>query len=425
MGQTIAQKIISRVAGRETVEPGEFVMVSPDYTVGCEMYWPMHAQHMRDMGIDKFANADKVVMVIDHTTYTSTGSIYGELQSDMREFAKRTGMKNFFDVGRGGLRHMVMVERGFARPGLFIFSDEPNIASVGVFGTLNMPISWEVLVTMVTDENWIQVPDTARITVTGKMGHGVYVRDLVQAVNRDFAASDTLLPMCLEYAGPGISELSLDNRQALLACAYHAGANTAIMEVDEKAMAWVEQRADGRPFYHYKSDDDANFALEKTYDLSDLTPLVTAPPVQSNVVEVGEVTGIKINQATVGSCASNRLDDLRAAAKILKGRQVASGVTMYISPGSQEIYGQAAAEGLLTTFTEAGAVVMSPGCNTCWGYLGVLNDGEVSISTHQENYRGRNGSFNSDVYLGSPYVVAASAVKGEIADPREMLADSV
>lgn len=423
MGQTIAQKIISRVAGREEVTPGEFVMVSPDYTVGCELYWPMHAKHMREMGVERFANPDKVILVVDHTTYTGTGTSYERLQSDLRAFVKRTGFKNFFDVGRAGLRHLVMVERGFARPGLFVFSDEPNIASIGAFGALNMPISWEVLVTMVTDENWIQVPDTARITVTGKMGHGVYVRDLVQAVNRDFAATDKLLPMCLEYAGPGIADLSLDNRQALLACAYHAGANTAIMEVDDKALAYVEKRAEGRPFYTCKSDPDAEFALEASYELSELSPFVTAPPVQSNVVEVGEVKGIKINQATVGSCASNRLDDLRAAAEILKGRQIASGVTMYISPGSQEIYAQAAAEGLLTTFTEAGAVVMSPGCNTCWGYLGVLNDEDVSISTHQENYRGRNGSFNAKVYLGSPYVVAASAVKGEIADPREMMAD--
>ena len=152
-------------------------------------------------------------------------------------------------------------------------------------------------------------------------------------------------------------------------------------------------------------------------------PFVTAPPVQSNVVEVGAVAGIKVNQAKIGSCASNRLDDLRAAAEILRGRHIASGVTMYITPGSQQIFAQAAEEGLLGIFTEAGAVVMSPGCNTCWGYLGVLNDGEVSISTHQENYRGRNGAFDSKIYLGSPYVVAASAVKGEIADPREILAD--
>ena len=418
---TIAQKIVARAAGKDTVTPGELVMVSPDYTLGCELYWPMHQRHMRQIGVDRFADPDKVVIVVDHTVQVSTGSGYDRLHKDLRDFVHRTGFKNYFGPGRGGLRHLVMVEQGFARPGLFVFSDEPNIASIGAFGALNMPISWEVFVTMVTDENWIQVPTTVKINLVGKMGHGVYVRDLVQAVNRDFAATDKLLTSCLEYGGPAISDLSLDNRQALLAGAYHAGANTAIMAVDDKALAYVQARADGRPHYMYESDPDAEYLHEATYDLSTLEPFVTVPPTQENVVPVGDVKGVRVDQATIGSCASNRLEDLRAAVAILKGRKIAPWVNLYVSPGSQNVYAQAAEEGLLSAFTAAGANILPPGCNTCWGYMAALTDGEVSISTHQENYSGRNGSPKSDVYLGSPYVVAASAVAGEICDPRDML----
>ncbi len=423
MGQTIAQKIVARASGRDMVTPGELVMVTPDYTVGCELYWPMHARHMRQIGVDRFKNPEKVVLVVDHTPHVSIGSGYEDLHKDLREFARRTGFKNYFGPGRGGLRHMVMVEQGFARPGLFVFSDEPNIASIGAFGALNFPVSWEILVTMISDENWIQVPYSARVNLVGSLGPGVHVRDLVQAVNRDFAATDKLLQSVVEYTGPAIAGLSLDNRQAILAGAYHAGANSAIMEVDDKVMAYVEERAAGRPFHIFDSDGDADYLVEAEYDLSDLTPFVTVPPTQDNVVEVGAVEGTKVDQATIGSCASNRLDDLRAAADILRGRRVADSVNMYVSPGSQTIYAQAAAEGLLGVFTEDGATVQPPGCNTCWGYMGVLQDGEVSISTHQENYRGRNGSAKAKVYLGSPLVVAASAVAGEIRDPRSMLAE--
>lgn len=419
-GQSLAQKIIARAAGRERVEAGEYVNVSPDTTCCQEIYWPIHKRHMAEIGVDRVARPDKVVMVVDHTTSAAMGSPYHRVHQEVRDFAQRNGV-HFFGPG-SGLRHLVLAERGFARPGTLIFSDEPNIASIGAFGALNMPVSWEVVVTLIGDENWVAVPKPARIELQGKLPFGVMVRDLAQVINRDFGASDRLLQCCVEYAGD-IESLSLDERQTLLACAYHAGADTAIMPIDERALRYVEERAEGRPYFRFEADADTEYSLCTSYALDKLSPMVTVPPQMHTVVPVAEVAGTRIDQAAVGSCAGNRLDDLRAAATVLKGRRIARHVTFYISPGSREIYAAAAREGLLEIFMEAGATVLAPGCNTCWGYLGVLGDGQVSITTHQFNYQGRNGSRSARVHLAGPYAVAASAVAGCIADPRPMLAE--
>jgi 3-isopropylmalate/(R)-2-methylmalate dehydratase large subunit len=197
--------------------------------------------------------------------------------------------------------------------------------------------------------------------------------------------------------------------------------DTAIMDVDDIALAYVEERAAGRPYEVIASDPDADFLRIIELDLTTITPMVTVPPEQTGATPAAALAGVKVQQACIGSCAGNRLQDMRDAARLLKGRRIARHVTMYISPGSQNVYAQAAREGLLEIFADAGAAVLSPGCNTCWGYLGVLNDNEVSISTHQFNYQGRNGSRAASVYLASPLTVAAAAIAGEIVDPRPLL----
>jgi len=197
--------------------------------------------------------------------------------------------------------------------------------------------------------------------------------------------------------------------------------DTAVMEVDEVALAYVDARAQGRPYEVVRPDPDAHYHLRITLDLSTLSPMVTVPPEQTGATPVEQLAGLQVDQATIGSCAGNRLQDMRDAALILRGRKVASHVTMYITPGSAEVYAQAAREGLLEVFADAGAAVLTPGCNTCWGYLGVLTGQEVSITTHQFNYQGRNGSEEARVFLASPLTVAASAVEGHIADPRPYL----
>ena len=208
----------------------------------------------------------------------------------------------------------------------------------------------------------------------------------------------------------------------MLSVLYHAGADTGLMEVDGVALDYVRARDAGRPWQVVEADADAEWHVEAAYDLSSLEPMVTLPPEPHGGVPLSQVAGRRITQATIGSCAGSRLDDMRAAAAILRGRHLADGVTMYITPGSREVYGAAAREGLLEIFADAGATVLAPGCTTCWGYQGQMADGEVCISTNQYNYAGRNGSRTAEIYLAGPYAVAAAAVAGRIADPREMLA---
>lgn len=419
-GQTIAQKILARAAGKDSVQVGEYLDCVPDHVVTQEMQWPTHKRNLEQIGATSFPRPDKAIIVIDHTPSAASGSLHASTHHMLKGLTAKFGVENFFGPNTG-LRHLVLTERGFARPGSLVFSDEGNIASIGALGALNISMSTDVLAPLLKDQHWVCVPKTARINLVGRLPFGVTARDLIQTIIRDHEAKGTFLQCCIEYGGPGLADLSIDDRQTILASSFHTGSDTAIMEVDERALAYVKERAAGRPYQVIQSDPDAEYSTVITYDLSQLCPMVTIPPTQSGAVDISKALGVRIDQAAVGSCANNRLDDMRATAAVLRGRKIAKHVTMYISPGSQNVYAGAAREGLLEVFAEAGATVLSPGCNTCWGYLGVLSAEDVSITTHQFNYQGRNGSTAASVYLASPYSVAAAAVAGEIVDPRACL----
>ncbi|MEO3471139.1 aconitase family protein [Roseomonas sp. CAU 1739] len=418
--RTIAQKIIARAAGRDAVDVGDYVTVTPDYVACQELFWPGHKRNLERIGVDRIPRPDKAVMVVDHSTSAAMGSHHHETHRTLRDWCTRQGIENFFGPGNG-LRHLVLTEHGFARPGTLIFSDEGNIASIGALGALNIPISTEVIVALIQDSNWLAVPPSARITLTGRLGFGVTARDLIQAILRDATPDGRLLQCCVEFDGDGVSSLSLDDRQTILASLFHSGAYTGIMEPDAAALDYVRARAGDRPWQMVRADPGADYMARMTYDLGAIAPMVTVPPDAHGAVPVAEAAGQHIDQASIGSCAGNRIEDMRDAARILRGRQVAPHVTLYITPGSREVYATAAREGLLEVFAESGAAVLAPGCTTCWGYQGVLNDNEVSISTQQFNYQGRNGARTSRVFLAGPLTVAASAIAGRITDPREML----
>lgn len=421
IAQTIAQKIIARAAGRDIVEVGDYVTVTPDYVACQELFWPGHKRNLERIGVDRIPRPDKAVMVIDHSTSAAMGSHHHETHRTLRDWCDRQGIGNFFGPGNG-LRHLVLTERGFARPGTLIFSDEGNIASIGALGALNVPISTEVIVALIQDSNWLAVPPSARITLAGRLGFGVTARDLIQTILRDATPDGRLLQCCVEFDGEGIAALSLDDRQTVLASLFHSGAYTGIMEPDAAALDYVRARDGGRPWQVVRADAGAGYVARMSYDLGAIAPMVTVPPDAHGAVPVGEAAGQRIDQASIGSCAGNRIEDMRDAARLLRGRRVAPHVTLYITPGSREVYATAAREGLLEIFAEAGAAVLAPGCTTCWGYQGVLNDNEVSLSTQQFNYQGRNGARTSRVFLAGPLTVAASAIAGCIVDPREMLA---
>lgn len=418
--QSVAQKIIARAAGRASVDVGDYVTVTPDYTACQELFWPGHKRNLERIGVDRIPRPDKAVMVIDHSTSAAMGSHHHETHRTLRDWCAQQGIENFFGPGNG-LRHLVLTERGFARPGTLIFSDEGNIASIGALGALNIPISTEVIVALIQDSNWLAVPPSARITLTGRLGFGVTARDVIQTILRDATPDGRLLQCCVEFVGAGIATLSLDDRQTVLASLFHSGAYTGVMEPDSVALDYVRARDGGRPWQVVRADPGADYVTRMTYDLGAIAPMVTVPPDAHGAVPVGEAAGQRIDQASIGSCAGNRLEDMRDAARLLRGRRVAPHVTLYITPGSREVYAAAAREGLLEIFAEAGAAVLAPGCTTCWGYQGVLNDNEVSLSTQQFNYQGRNGARTSRVFLAGPLTVAASAIAGRITDPREML----
>lgn len=424
-GMTIAQKIFARAAGRTSVAAGEIVTAAPDYTVTQELYFWKNLQTLRRLGIERLPHPEKVVAVVDHTPQAATGSVHSTRHRELMEFARATGFSQFYPPGRAGLRHQVMVEEGYARPGLLVVSDEGNLASMGALGALNVPMSWETLVTLIQEDNWFPVPHSVRFDLVGTLPFGVTVRDLVQEINKRYARQSELVQTCVEFFGPAIASLDLDERQALLAGMYHTGADTAVMEVDDVALRYVEERAQGRPYEVMTPDPDAVYSHRAELDLSTLEPYVTVPPTHDGVVPVSELRGMRVTHAMIGSCGGNRMSDLRATAEILRGRKVHPHVTMYITPGSPEIYRQAAAEGLLEVFADAGAAVLTPSCSTCWGYLGALNAGDVAITSHQEHYRGRMGSREADVYISGPYAVAAAAVSGEVVDPREVLGADV
>jgi 3-isopropylmalate/(R)-2-methylmalate dehydratase large subunit len=421
--RTIAQKIIAAHCRDAGVEPGDYVTVSADYTACQELFWPGHKRNLERIGVDRIPRPDKAIMVIDHSTAGAMGSQHHETHRTLRDWCARQGIETFFGPGNG-LRHLVLTERGFARPGTLVFSDEGNIASIGALNALNIPISTEVLVSLILDENWLSVPPSARITLDGTLGFGVTARDAIQHILADATPGGRLLQCCVEFDGSGLSALTLDDRQTLLASLFHSGAYTGIMEPDETALDYVRARDEGRPWQVVRADPGAAYVAQLHYDLGAVAPMVTVPPDAHGAVPVEAAAGMRIDQASIGSCAGGRLDDLRAAARILRGRRVAPHVTLYVTPGSRNVYAQAAREGLLEILAEAGAAVLAPGCTTCWGYQGVLNDNEVSISTQQFNYHGRNGARSARVYLAGPHVVAASAVAGVIVDPRPMLAEA-
>ena len=422
-GQTMAQKIIAKHAGRERVQVGEYVDCTPDYLMNQELMWPVHKRNLDKLGITQFPRPDRYIMVVDHTPSAAMGSPHAATHRLGRDLAQSYGVEHFFGPGNG-LRHLLALEKGFARPGGLVFSDEGNIASIGVVGAMSIPMTTDVVAVLAKWRNWVPVPRTVRIELEGKLRPGASARDVAQALIREFTASGEFMDCCLEFGGPGLAALSLDQRQTILACIYHAGADTGLMEVDALALAYARSRAAG-PVEPVFSDPDAEYAMVVRCDLTAVEPMVTAPPAIDAGAPLAQVQGLHIDQATIGSCAGNRLDDLRDAAQVLRGHRIARHVTLYISPGSAEIFAQAAREGLLEVFAEAGATMLPPGCNTCWGYQGVLTGTEVSISTHQFNYQGRNGSRDASIYLASALTVAASAVAGAIADPRTTLGQPV
>ncbi|UWN95607.1 3-isopropylmalate dehydratase large subunit [[Bacteroides] pectinophilus] len=416
MGMTIAEKIIARAAGVEEVKPGQIHTVELDYLMSNDgtthLTIDMYNNKLKN---PRIADKDKIVFIVDHNIPAENPKT-AAVHKKMREFARENGIK-FFEGN--GVCHQIMFEN-FVEPGQLIFGADSHTCSYGALGAFGTGVGCtDFLYAMVTGKSWVMVPETLRFNLKGKLREGVYPRDLILTIIGDIGANGANYKV-MEFAGEGAHNLSVNDRFVLCNLAVEAGAKTGIVEPDEKVKEFIKEhgrRADNM----YVSDEDAKFLKVYEYDLDKIEPVVARPDFVDDVIPLSQVGDVKIDEAFLGSCNNGRIDDLRVAAEILKGRKVNPDVRFLIAPASNNVYIQALDEGLIDIFMESGAMVMNANCSVCWGSCqGVIGENEVLISTGTRNFKGRAGHKTSKVYLGSAATVTASAIAGKICGPDEL-----
>lgn len=410
MGMTIAEKIIALAAGVETVKAGDIHTVNLDRMMTNDGTTHLTVDMYHDqLKKPHIADTKKMVFIVDHNVPSDSPKTAAS-QKKMRDFAREHGID--FWEGKG-VCHQIMMEH-YVRPGELIFGADSHTCTYGALGAFGTGVGCtDLLYGMVTGTSWVLVPETVKFNLVGKLKEGVYPRDLMLTIIGKIGANGVNYQV-MEFTGEGAKTLSVNDRMVLCNLAVEAGAKTAIFEADEIALAYLKER--GRePKAVLKSDADAVYEREYTFDLSEICPVAARPDFVDDVVPAKEVCGVRIDEAFLGSCNNGRIDELRVGAAILKGRKVSDHVRFLVVPASQEVYLQALEEGLISIFMESGAIVMNPNCSVCWGSCqGVIGENEVLISTGTRNFKGRAGHPSSKVYLGSAATVAASAVKGEI-----------
>lgn len=410
MDMTIAEKIIARAAKVDTVKPGDIHTVNVDYLMSNDgtthLTIDMYNTKLKN---PKIADKDKLVFIVDHNIPAENPKT-AAAHKKMREFAKENGIK-FFE-GKG-VCHQIMFEE-FVEPGQLIMGADSHTCSYGALGAFGTGVGCtDFLYAMVTGTSWVMVPETIRFNLHGKLREGVYPRDLILTIIGDVGANGCNYKV-MEFAGDGAHNLSVNDRFVLCNLAVEAGAKTGIVEPDEKVVEFIKEH--GRNADNlFVSDEDAKFLKVYDYDLDKIEPVVARPDFVDDVIPLSEVGEVKIDEAFLGSCNNGRIDELRVAARILKGKKVHPDVRFLIAPASNNVYMQALDEGLIDIFMESGAMVMNANCSVCWGSCqGVIGEGEVLISTGTRNFKGRAGHKDSKVYLGSAATVTASAIAGKI-----------
>jgi len=420
MGQTLTEKILSRVVGRPVV-PGETIYPEPDLITVHDWYVVNFDKSLQELGIKKLYDASKVLIATDHEPI-ALNVLSAERQRNIRKIVAKYGIEHFYDNGRGGHGHIFPMEMGYITPGMFVLAYDTHVTNFGAVGCLGIALITEITEVLGCGSVWIRVPDTIRINLTGKLKPGITIRDISQKLTTDLEAD--LVDYCaVEFGGPALKDIGVDGRMTLCNTPLEIGAKTAIVEPDETTLEWLKGRfKDPSKLSLIKSDTDARYKKVIEYDLGIFEPQVAAPPRPDNVVGISTLKGIDVHHAYIGSCANGSISDMRDTALILKGRKVNDNVRLIITPATQEIAAQAAHEGLTEIFAEAGALLTAPGCGPCsGGRIGALAPGEVSINTGTRNDPGRLGTTEGFIYLASPMTVAASAITGQITDPRQFL----
>jgi 3-isopropylmalate/(R)-2-methylmalate dehydratase large subunit len=416
MGLTFAEKILARKAGLVSVVPGQIVTVRPDKLLTHDNTAAISRQ-FRKIGVERVADPDISVIVLDHVVpaVDETAALNHKI---IREFVAEQGISAFYDVGEG-ICHQVLPEKGHVWPGAVIVGSDSHTTTHGAFGALAAGIGrTEAAAVMATGQIWLRVPESLRIVVSGALPERVCAKDVILHLIGDLRA-DGANYCSVEFAGETIREMSVASRMALTNMAAEMGAKNAVVEPDEKTRAWLRGRTQ-RGYGEVHADPDATYERVVEYDVSALVPQVARPHAVDNVVPATSVAGTLIDQALIGTCTNGRLEDLVAAAEILRGRHVASGVRLLVLPASREVLLAAIERGVVSDLVMAGATLLNPGCGPCLGaHQGCMAPGEVTISTANRNFTGRMGSKEAFIYLAGPATVAASALGGVIMDPRE------
>ncbi|GEA14143.1 3-isopropylmalate dehydratase large subunit [Moorella sp. E308F] len=420
MGMTITEKILAAHAGLEKVEPGQLINARIDLALGNDITAPLAIQEFKKLGLKRVFDPERVVLVPDH--FTPAKDIKSAEQAKiLRDFAREQGLAHYFEIGRMGIEHCLLPEAGLVGPGDLVIGADSHTCTYGALGAFATGVgSTDLAAAMATGELWFKVPETILFRYHGKLKPWVGGKDLILYTIGQIGV-DGARYMAMEFTGEAIAELSMDGRFTMANMAIEAGAKNGIFPVDEKTIAYIQGRLQ-REYRIYQSDPDAGYAREIDIDVCRIEPQVALPHLPENARSVREIGEIKIDQVVIGSCTNGRLEDLRVAAQILKGQKVHPEVRLIVIPGTQKIYAEALAEGLINIFIEAGAAVSTPTCGPCLGgHMGILAKGERALATTNRNFVGRMGHPESEVYLAGPAVAAASAVKGRIAAPEEAI----
>ena len=419
MGMTMTQKILAKHAGLDEVKAGQLIEANLDLVLGNDVTAPVAIGEMKKMNVDCVFCKDKIALVPDH--FTPNKDIKSaELYKCVKDFAEENQITNYFETGRVSIEHALLPEKGLVVAGDVVIGADSHTCTYGALGAFSTGVgSTDMAAGMATGKAWFKVPSAIKFNLTGKPAKWVSGKDVILHII-GLIGVDGALYRSMEFVGDGIKYLSMDDRFAMTNMAIEAGGKNGIFPVDDLTIEYMKEHST-KEYTVYEADEDAEYDEEYTIDLSTLRPTVAFPHLPENTRTIDEVGDVKIDQVVIGSCTNGRIEDMRTAAKILEGREVAKGVRCIVFPATQAIYLQCIEEGIMTTFIKAGCAVSTPTCGPCLGgHMGILAKGERAVATTNRNFVGRMGDPESEVYLASPAVAAASAITGKISGPEEL-----
>ena len=416
---TITEKILAAHAGTDKVSAGDLITARVDITLANDITGPVAVEEFDKIGVEKVFDAERVVFVPDH--FVPNKDIKSAQNAKIiREFSKKQGLRHYFEVGRVGIEHVLLPDKGIVCPGDVVIGADSHTCTYGAIGAFATGVgSTDLACAMATGETWFKVPESIKVVFEGKLNKWVCGKDLILYLIGKIGV-DGALYKALEFTGSTIRNLPMDDRFTICNMAIEAGAKNGIIEPDGVTEKYVKNRC-LRPYKFYSSDTEANYCKVLEFNTGEIEPMVALPHLPENVKPVSQIKDVKIDQAVIGSCTNGRLSDLKITAEILKNRKIDDNIRLLVFPGTQEIYLEALKLGYLSTIIEAGGVISPPTCGPCLGgYMGVLAEGEKAVSTTNRNFVGRMGHVTSEVYLSSPAVAAASAIAGKICSPEDL-----